>query len=124
MKKVLKKSLAFILALTMVFGAAPLAGLVGIELPSIKDVFTDKAEAAEFSYGNVNSGGKLKYITIEGTTTAYVSEFASNGFPISGNVVIPATVNEYTIVGIKEYAFFNSQRFNSGNRNGYRTKRI
>ena len=108
MKKVLKKSLAFILALTMVFGAAPLAGLVGIELPSIKDVFTDKAEAAEFSYGNVNSGGKLEYVTIEGTMTACVSGFASNGFPISGNVVIPATVNEYTIVGINEYAFLNS----------------
>ena len=46
MKRLLKKSLAFILALTMVFGVAPLAGLVGLELPSLKDVFADKAEAA------------------------------------------------------------------------------
>ena len=48
MKRMLKKSLAFILALTMVFGAAPLAGLVGLELPSLKDVFTEKAEAATY----------------------------------------------------------------------------
>ncbi|MGN0546687.1 MAG: leucine-rich repeat protein [Acutalibacteraceae bacterium] len=46
MKSMLKKSLAFILALTMVFGAAPLAGLVGLELPKFSNPFATKAEAA------------------------------------------------------------------------------
>ncbi|MGN0572541.1 MAG: leucine-rich repeat protein [Acutalibacteraceae bacterium] len=49
MKKLIRKTLALLLALTMVFGAAPLAGLVGIEIPSLKDVFVKKAEAATYN---------------------------------------------------------------------------
>ena len=55
MKRMLKKSLAFILALTMVFGAAPLAGLIGLELPKIGEIFAEKAEAATLTYSQLNA---------------------------------------------------------------------
>lgn len=48
MKGLLKKSLALTIALTMMFGAAPLAGLVGIKLPE-NNLFGMKAVAETYS---------------------------------------------------------------------------
>ena len=45
MKNVIKKSVSILLAAVMLFGAAPLAGFVGIELPEL-NLFAAKAEAA------------------------------------------------------------------------------
>lgn len=45
MKNALKKAISVLLVAVMVFGAAPLAGFVGIELPEI-NLFSTKAEAA------------------------------------------------------------------------------
>ena len=46
MKNALKKAISILLAAVMVFGAAPLAGFVGLELPSLFDF---RAEAASYS---------------------------------------------------------------------------
>ena len=48
MKKTFKKALSVLLVAVMVFGSAPLAGLVGIELPEF-NLFSTKAEAATYS---------------------------------------------------------------------------
>ncbi len=49
MKKIFKRTLAVFLAALMAFGAAPIAGFVGIELPEIASPFETKAEAATIS---------------------------------------------------------------------------
>ncbi len=93
MKRLLKKSLALLLALTMVFGAAPLAGLVGLELPSIGDFIRDKAKAATngvFTY-KINSG--------EVSITSCDSS-------ASGELEIPSTIENYPVTKIENYAFF------------------
>ncbi|MGN0573426.1 MAG: leucine-rich repeat protein [Acutalibacteraceae bacterium] len=92
MKKILKKSLAFILALTMVFGAAPLAGLVGLELPEIGEIFAEKAEAATY--------GVLSYEITDGEVTITDCDESA-----SGELVIPETIEGYPVLSIKTLAF-------------------
>ena len=46
MKNAIKKAIAVLLVAVMVIGAAPLAGLVGLELPELY-IFTTKAKAEE-----------------------------------------------------------------------------
>ncbi len=46
MKRMAKRIISLMLAAVMVFGAAPLAGFVGLELPSLAEIFTTKAEAS------------------------------------------------------------------------------
>ncbi len=46
MKNVFKKSISILLVVVMIFGSAPLAGLVGLELPSLGELFSFKAKAA------------------------------------------------------------------------------
>lgn len=48
MKKIIKKAISILLVAVMVFGAAPLAGFVGLELPEL-NLFSTKAEAATYS---------------------------------------------------------------------------
>ncbi len=46
MKRMFKKAISILLVAVMVFGAAPLAGFVGLELPEL-NIFTTKAKAEE-----------------------------------------------------------------------------
>ncbi|MGN0546493.1 MAG: leucine-rich repeat domain-containing protein [Acutalibacteraceae bacterium] len=93
MKKVFKKSLAFILALTMVFGAAPLAGLVGLELPSIGELIAPKAEAATY--------GVLTYEINDGEVTITGCDTSA-----SGELVIPDTIEGCPVTTIGFSAFY------------------
>lgn len=47
MKNAIKKAISVLLVAVMVFGAAPLAGFMGLELPSIGDIFATKVKAEE-----------------------------------------------------------------------------
>ena len=92
MKTMLKKSLALLLALTMVFGAAPLAGLVGLELPSLNDIFADKAEAATY--------GVLTYKINDGQVIITDCDKSA-----SGALEIPSSIEGYSVMGIGSEAF-------------------
>lgn len=102
-KNIFKSLLAAAMALTMIFGAAPLSGFVGIRLPML----SLKAEAA-----------------ITGTTEDGLFEYAVEGYwpisdprngviitrykgPDSGEVVIPKTIGGYEVKKISDGAFQN-----------------
>lgn len=70
MKNTLKKAISALLVAVMVFGAAPLAGFVGFELPEL-NFFSTKAEAAA-SYGNT-CGPKLTWTFNESTGTLTIN---------------------------------------------------
>ena len=92
MKKVIHKSLSFLITLSVVIGTFA-CGTV--------------AHAAKyFYYGSASSGGKLQYI-IESSSTASVFDVASGGMPSNGMVDVPQVINGYTIVGIANSAFAN-----------------
>ena len=92
MKKLIRKTLALLLALTMVFGAAPLTGLVGIEIPSLKDVFVKKAEA--IPYGDLFYLISNSEVTITGCSSS-----------ARGTLEIPATIGGYPVTSIGNFAF-------------------
>ena len=92
MKGLLKKSLALVLALTMLFGAAPLAGFVGIELPEF-NLFGTKAEAATY--------GALTYEVSNGKVT--ITDCATSA---SGVLIIPSSIDGYLVTSIGDRAFF------------------
>ncbi|MBQ2903186.1 MAG: leucine-rich repeat domain-containing protein [Clostridia bacterium] len=48
MKKTIKKAISIVLVAVMVFGVAPLAGFVGLDLPDLGTIFAAKAEAATY----------------------------------------------------------------------------
>lgn len=56
MKNAIKKAISVLLIAVMVFGAAPLAGFVGLDLPEL-DLFSTKADAASVSYPTSGSCG-------------------------------------------------------------------
>ena len=102
-KNIFKSLLAAAMALTMIFGAVPLSGFVGIRLPML----SLKAEAA-----------------ITGTTEDGLFEYAVEGYwpisdprngviitrykgPDSGEVVIPKTIGGYEVKKISDGAFQN-----------------
>ena len=102
-KNIFKSLLAAAMALTMIFGAAPLSGFVGIRLPML----SLKAEAA-----------------ITGTTEDGLFEYEVEGYwpisdprngvritrykgPDSGEVVIPKTIGGYGVKKISDGAFQN-----------------
>lgn len=102
-KNIFKSLIAAAMALTMIFGAAPLSGFVGIRLPML----SLKAEAA-----------------ITGTTEDGLFEYAVEGYwpisdprngviitrykgPDSGEVVIPKTIGGYEVKKISDGAFQN-----------------
>ncbi|MGN0542115.1 MAG: leucine-rich repeat protein [Acutalibacteraceae bacterium] len=131
MKGMLKKSLALILALTMVFGAAPLAGLVGLELPEI-NLFSRKAEAAtsgtcgenltysynqstdtltitgygdmydEYGFSYINEGAGPRNVVLPNGLTS-IADGAFSGCIKLTNITIPNTVKR-----IGKYAFNNT----------------
>lgn len=59
--KVFKKALSLILCVVMTFGSAPLAGLVGIDLPSIGDLVASKAEATGKKITDYNVGDTIEF---------------------------------------------------------------
>ena len=97
MKKLLKKTLAFALAATLVLGAGPLAGICGIELPSISSFIASAAE--EEPVWTVATDDMLR---IEGNTIiGYTDKFA-------GSIEIPTeTANGTAITKIADNAFRN-----------------
>ncbi len=96
MKNLLKKTLAAALAAMIVLGAAPLAGLAGISLPSF-DIFASAAE--EEPVWTVATDDML---VIEGNTiTGYTDK-------LSGNIELPTkTANGTAITKIASGAFEN-----------------
>lgn len=92
MKRILKKTLAVILAVVMTVGAAPLAGLVGLELPSFEEIFTTKAEAATEGY--------YTYSVSDGEAT--ITDVDTS---ISGDIVIPSALGGYPVTSLADNAF-------------------
>lgn len=92
LKKLVKKSAALILVIAMLFSAAPLAGLAGIDLPSIGEVFADKAEAA--------NGEAFEYEIADGE--AVITGFT---YPLSGALEIPSSIDGCPVTVIGERAF-------------------
>lgn len=97
-----KRVLSLLLAAIILFGYAPLAGLVGIDLPSITDLLAQKAEAAtEYTDGyytyTVNSGS--------GETT--ITNVAVSA---SGEITVPQYLGGYPVLEVEAMAFCNCNR--------------
>lgn len=93
MRRVIRKSLAFILCIVIVFGSVPLAGLVGLELPLLGDVFDIKTEAA--------TSGYYTYTVSNGKATITDCDAS-----ININVTIPSTLGGYPVTTIGNKAFY------------------
>lgn len=93
MKNALKKAISALLVAVMVFGAAPLAGFVGFELPEL-NFFSTKAEAATEGYYTYSVSNGEAIITSVDTS-------------ISGNITIPSTFGGYFVTSIDSGAFYN-----------------
>lgn len=84
MKKLLKQALSIVLVVVMVFGAAPLAGLAGIELPDFFSLFAPKAKAEE-NAASGTCGENLTWEFDEATGTLTISgegemfDYGTNG---------------------------------------------
>lgn len=93
MKKAFRKAISILLVAVMFFGAAPLAGFIGLELPEI-NLFTTKAEAATDGYYTYSvSNGKAEITDVDTS--------------ISGDIVIPSTLGGYPVTSIGDLAFYN-----------------
>ena len=94
MKKNIKKLMALLLAVTLVFG---FAGITGVD-------FADFAPKAEAGGEDVDPGdyteGLFRYSVRN--NEAYLCKCDSSA---SGNIVIPSTLGGYPVVRINEYAF-------------------
>ena len=53
MSKTIKKVLSILLCAALLFGAAPLNGFVGLELPSLSSLFAVEAQAASGTCGEL-----------------------------------------------------------------------
>ena len=109
MKKIFKRTLAVFLAALMAFGAAPIAGFVGIELPKINGLeklsesvsgffggFVLKAEAAtEYTEGYYT-------YTVDYNGNARIEDVDTS---ISGSITIPSTLGGYPVTCICSTAF-------------------
>ena len=99
-KNIFKSLLAAAMALTMIFGAAPLSGFVGIRLPML----SLKAEAA------TTEDGLFEYELDErwtGSVYNYGVRITRYKGPDSGEVVIPKTIEEYEVKWIGYAAFLD-----------------
>ena len=97
-KNIFKSLLAAAMALTMIFGAAPLSGFVGIRLPML----SLKAEAA------TTEDGLFEYeVDRRWTESGYQNGVSITRYkgPDSGEVVIPKTIEGYEVKWIG-YAVF------------------
>lgn len=93
-KNIFKSLLAAAMALTMIFGAAPLSGFVGISLPML----SLKAEAA--TQTKTTEDGLFEYRLEEfwsGSGYGYTVTIISCNKNAVGKVVIPKTIEEYEV---------------------------
>lgn len=117
MRRSLKKPLAVILCLVMVFGSAPLAGFVGLDLPSLAELFTTKAEATTSGTCGDNLTWTLTstgILTITGT--GVMTDYTANSLGISTSPwsdTIKVVKIESGIKNIGEYAFSNCRKLTS-----------
>ena len=98
-KNIFKSLLAAAMALTMIFGAAPLSGFVGIRLP----VLSLKAEAEGGTREGPLTFGEA-YILI-GQKGKYLYAITSCDKTASGEIVIPEMVDEKEVKAIQSGAF-------------------
>lgn len=101
--KTFKRTLSLLLCLIMVFGSAPLAGLVGIDLPNITNLFTPKAEAA-----TKNTNGYYTYEVSDGK-----AEITDVDASISGDITVPSSFDGYPVTSIGDDAFYNCTSLSS-----------
>lgn len=92
MKKAFRKAISVLLVAVMVFGTAPLAGFMGLELPEF-NLFSTKAEAATEGY--------YTYSVLNGE--AAITDVDAS---ISGDIIIPSTLGGYPVTSIDGYAFY------------------
>ena len=93
MKKAFKKAISILLIAVMIFGTAPLAGFIGLDLPEI-NLFSTKAEAA--------TDGYYSYSVSDGEATITGVDKS-----ISGDIVIPSTLGGYPVTSIGVQAFLS-----------------
>ncbi len=114
MKKSFKRTLAVFFAAVMVFGAAPLNGFVGLKLPSLKSLFSIKAEATEYVEGSFITEGyytySVSYKFSNGNATATIEGVDTS---ISGDIIIPSTLGGCPVIGIDDHAFNNCDSLTS-----------
>lgn len=111
MKRFLKRSISILLVAVMLFGTAPLAGFVGLELPEL-NLFRTKAEAAETSG---ICGDNLTWtfdeltgtLTISGEGEMYNYNSYDNLAPWHLNGIYSVTIED-GVTSIGDYAFYRS----------------
>lgn len=103
-KNIFKSLLVAAMALTMIFGAAPLSGFVGIRLP----VLSLKAEAATTEDGLFEYEVEKKWT---GSEYEYGVRIISYKGPDSGEVVIPKTIEGYEVKWIGDRYFYGAMFF-------------
>lgn len=103
-KNIFKSLLAAAMALTMIFGAAPLSGFVGIRLPML----SLKAEAATTEDGLFEYEVEKKWT---GSEYEYGVRIISYKGPDSGEVVIPKTIEGYEVKWIGDRYFYGAMFF-------------
>lgn len=97
-KNIFKSLLAAAMALTMIFGAAPLSGFVGISLPML----SLKAEAATTEDGLFEYAVDRRWTGSEYEYGVRITRCDKN---VSGKVVIPEAIEGYEVKWISSYAF-------------------
>ena len=98
-KNIFKKTLALALAATFILGAAPLAGLCGLELPSFSSITANAAEE-EPVWTDITD-----VIVVENNIITGVKD----GATVSGNIEIPSkTKDGIRITGIGPSAFYGN----------------
>ena len=102
-KNIFKSLLAAAMALTMIFGAAPLSGFVGISLP----LFSMKAEAATIT--GTTEDGLFAYVLVGqwtgGSQYRYTATITRCNKDASGEITIPETIGECEVKQIGNHAF-------------------
>lgn len=114
MKEFFKKAISIMLAAVILFGAAPLAGFVGLDLPEL-NLFNIKAEAysgkcgADLTY-TLNTGTGV--FEINGTGDMY--DYTSTGMPWRNDVYRIESVKIGSgVTGIGEYTFYDCTNLTS-----------
>lgn len=114
--KMFKKIFATVLCVIMVFGSAPLSGLVGLELPEF-NFFTHKASAATYSG---SCGENLTWVldtstaTIEISGTGKMQNFSYDSSPWNYYIkdIKKVVVND-GVESIGDYAFYGCEYLTS-----------
>ncbi|MBQ3498325.1 MAG: leucine-rich repeat protein [Clostridia bacterium] len=88
MKKVMTKIVSVVLTVVMLLSAAPLSGLVGLELPQLFSFKSEALTSGDFTY--TVSGSNATITGYSGTAT---------------NLTIPSTLGGYKVVNIGDGAF-------------------